>query len=222
RLVTADGAILDDVDAVVFCTGYRNRVAFLPEALQECDPRGLYKHMFHPEFRERMAWIGWARPGFGSQFPIMEMQARLFALVCAGKHRLPDPATLQRVGAADRDSHLEQFEENARKIRSLVDYHHYMDDLAQLIGCEPPLWSYALRHPRLWRAMVYGPTQATQYRLRGPGKKVEVAHEILAKLPVSGWNHVVKAGLRGRLEHALRGLLPRDRKKRRAQVVTAR
>jgi len=208
-LRTADGATLDDVDAVVFCTGYRNRVAFLPEALQECDPRALYKHMFHPEHRDRIAWLGWARPGFGSQFPIMEMQARLFALVCAGRHALPDGATLERVIAADREQWYEQFEDNARRIRSLVDYHRYMDDLAGLIGCAPPLWRYALLHPRLWRTMVYGPTQATQFRLRGPGKKVELAHEILAKLPVSGWNHVVKAGARGRIEQAWRALLPR-------------
>jgi len=80
-----------------------------------------------------------------------------------------------------------------------------MDDLARLIGCEPPLRRYLLRHPRLWLRMVYGPTQGTQFRLRGPGRKVALARDILGKLPLSPFNHVVKAGLRGRLRY----LLPR-------------
>jgi dimethylaniline monooxygenase (N-oxide forming) len=157
--------------------------------------------MFHPELRDRMAWIGWARPGFGSQFPIMEMQARYFALLCAGEQRLPSPAELEQVTAADRASWFEQFEENAERVPSLVDYHRYMDDLAEVIGCNPPLRKYAVRHPRLWLRMMYGPTQATQFRLRGPGAKVDLAHEILKKLPVSPFNLVVRLGLRGRVRY---------------------
>ena len=207
-LETADGAVLDHLDAVVFSTGYHNRVAFLPEGLRECDPRSLYKHMLHPGYGDRIAWIGWARPGFGSQFPIMEMQARLFALVCAGKHTLPSAAGMEEVASRDRAANLEQFQHNARNIRSLVDYHRYMDDLAAVIGCEPPVFKYFLRHPRLWLRIMYGPTQATQYRLQGPGKKVELAHEILSKIPVSTFNHVVKAGLKLRLRHGLESMIP--------------
>ena len=162
------------------------------------------------------AWCGSAGRGRASAVSSRSWRCRRASLrwSARAKHELPDPATLQRVVAADREAWFEQFEENARKIRSLVDYHRYMDDLAGLIGCEPPLWSYLVRHPRLWRRMVYGPTQATQFRLRGPGKKIELAHAILAKLPVSRFNHVVKAGLRGRVEHAFGALLPRGRSKR--------
>ena len=79
---------------------------------------------------------------------------------------------------------------------------------AAVIGCEAPLREYFVRHPRLWFQMMYGPTQATQFRLRGPGKKVALAHEILMKLPVSTFNHIVKAGLRGRLLYGLKGAVP--------------
>lgn len=55
---------------------------------------------------------------------------------------------------------------------------------------------------------MYGPTQATQFRLRGPGQKVKLSHEIISKLPISTYNHIVKAGLRGRLRYGLRSLTP--------------
>ncbi|MDJ0743089.1 MAG: NAD(P)-binding domain-containing protein [Xenococcaceae cyanobacterium MO_167.B27] len=208
-LITADGEILSDIDHIVFSTGYKNYVPFLPEQLRETDPRSLYKHMFHPKYRDKIVWIGWARPSFGSQFPIMEMQARLFASICTEEKTLPEPAQMERVTCVDRVNYLEQFEHNAHRVRSLVDYHRYMDDMAGLIGCEPPLWKYFFLHPRIWLRMVYGATQATQFRLRGPGNKKSLAQKLLMKLPVSKPTHIVKAGLKGRLIYAFKSLIPK-------------
>lgn len=208
-LHTADGETLRDIDAVVFCTGYKNYVSFLPEALRQTDARSLYKHMFHKTYQDKIVWIGWARPNFGSQFPIMEMQARFFALICKGERTLPVPREMERIACLDRAANLEQFEHNAQRVRSLVDYYRYMDDIASLIGCEPPLWQYFFVHPRIWLRMVYGATQATQFRLRGSGSKESLAQEILMKLPVSRYTHIVKAGLKGRLIYAFKALIPK-------------
>jgi len=208
-LHTADGETLENVDAVVFSTGYKNHVPFLPEELKETDPRSLYKHMFHPKYGDKLVWIGWARPGFGSQFPIMEMQARFFALICKGEKSLPSPAEIERVTCVDRAVYLEQFEHNAHRVRSLVDYHRYMDDIANLIGCKPPLWKYFFLHPRIWLRIVYGATQATQFRLQGPGNKQSLAKKLLMKLPVSKPTHIVKAGLKGRLIYTFKALIPK-------------
>lgn len=210
-LLTADGETLENVDAVVFSTGYKNYVPFLPEDIRQTDPRTLYKHMFHPTYQDKIAWIGWARPGFGSQFPIMEMQARFFALICKGEKTLPVPAEMERIASLERAANLGQFEHNAHRVRSLVDYHRYMDDMASLIGCEPPLWQYFFVHFRIWLRMVYGATQSTQFRLRGPGQKKSLAHEILIKLPVSKLTHIVKAGLKGRVIYAFKSLIPKSR-----------
>ncbi|NER79139.1 MAG: NAD(P)-binding domain-containing protein [Leptolyngbya sp. SIO1D8] len=209
KLLTADGETLSDVDEVVFSTGYKNYVSFLPEELRETDPRSLYKHMFHPKYQDKIAWIGWARPSFGSQFPIMEMQARFFAMICTGERTLPVPSEIERITCVDRAAYLEQFEHNAHHVRSLVDYHRYMDDMAGLIGCEPPLWQYFVLHPRIWLRMVYGATQATQFRLQGPGSKESLAQELLMKLPVSKLTHIVKAGLKGRVIYAFKSLVPK-------------
>ncbi|MEH2347238.1 MAG: NAD(P)-binding domain-containing protein [Nostoc sp.] len=208
-LHTAEGESLQNVDTVVFSTGYKNYVSFLPEDLRKTDPRSLYKHMFHPTYQDKIVWIGWARPGFGSQFPIMEMQARLFALVCKGELTLPVPSEMERMACLDRAANLEQFEHNAHRVRSLVDYHRYMDDLADVIGCEPPLWQYFFTHPRIWLHMIYGATQSTQFRLRGPGQKKSLAHDILMKLPVSKLTHIVKAGLKGRVIYGFKALMPK-------------
>ncbi len=182
-LHTADGKTLQNVDAIVFSTGYKNHVSFLPDELKEIDPRSLYKHMFHPKYRDKIVWIGWARPNLGSQFPIMEMQARLFAMICTGERTLPAPAEMERITCLNRAAWLEQFEHNAYRIRSLIDYRYYMDDIASLIGCKPPLWKYFFLHTRLWRHIVFGGTQATQFRLQGPGNKESLAREVLMKIP---------------------------------------
>lgn len=207
-LTTVDGKTLKDVDAIVFCTGYKNYVSFLPEDLKETDPRRLYKHMFHPDYQDKIVWIGWARPGFGSQFPIMELQSRFFAAISKGVKKLPALTEMNQAIAEDRAVNLEQFEHNGQRIRSLVDYHRYLDNLAHLLGCQPPLWKYFFLHPRIWLRMVYGATQSTQFRLRGFGSKESIARELLLKLPVSRPTHIVKAGLRGRFQYALKVLIP--------------
>ena len=212
-LHTAAGERLDNIDAVVFSTGYKNFVSFLPADLQETDPRSLYKHMFHPKYRDKLVWIGSARPNFGSQFPIMEMQSRLFAMICKGERVLPTPAEMERVTCEDRAVYLEQFEHNAHRLRSLVDYHRYMDDIADLIGCKPPLWEYFFLHPRVWLRIVYGAIQSTQFRLRGPGNKESLAQELLLKLPVSKMTHIVKSGLKGRLIYIFKNLIPQNSSK---------
>ena len=206
KLTTADGETLN-VDAVVFCTGYKNVVSFLPEQLQKSDPRSLYKHMFHKKYGDKLVWIGSARPCLGSQFPIMEIQSRYFALICNGLKALPNEQKMKQAIEKDKRHYINQLEHNAKRVRSLVDYHHYMDDIADLIGCKPPLWRYFFLHPRLWIRMVFGATQATQFRLTGLGSKTTLAQQFISKLPISRFNYIVKAGLTGRINYTTKYLL---------------
>lgn len=209
-LVTNSGRILSDVDTIIFCTGYSSRVHILPAELRDCDPRGLFKHMIDPNHGDRLAWIGFARPAFGSQFPIMEMQARYWALIVSGQASLPDNAAMMASIAADKASNIAQFGATAERVRGLTDYFRYIDDLATLIGCMPRFWQTLFLRPRLWLHLVYGPAQATQFRLWGPGSKPKQAREILRKLPVSKFNHVVRIGLLGRIRFALSGFWRHD------------
>ncbi len=72
-LKTVDGKTLKNIDAIVFCTGYLNRTSFMPHELQSCDPRKMYKQMFHADVGDKLAWVGWARPAFGSQFHQLDL-----------------------------------------------------------------------------------------------------------------------------------------------------
>ena len=99
------------------------------------------------------------------------MQARLCASVFAGTQELPVDEEMVKTARYDASVYIDQFEHNAKRVRSLVDYFRYMDDLAKVIGCHVPFKRYFFLRPRLWLHIVYGPTQATQFRLNGPGKK---------------------------------------------------
>ena len=208
-LETVDGVTIKNIDTIIFSTGYINKVDFMPNEFQACDPRSMYKHMFNPNVGNRLAWVGWARPGFGSQFPIMEMQSRYCALIFSGELKLPTVDAMVKSANDDFEVYKEQFEDNAQRIRSLVDYHKYMNDLAKIMGCYPPITKYFFLKPKLWLHLMYGPTQATQFRLRGPGKKEKLSKKIIYKLPLSTFNHIVKAGLRGRIRYGVKALLPK-------------
>ena len=73
------------------------------EIAPETVRRGLFKHMFSPRWRERMAFIGFARPGFGAIPPISELQARYWALLVAGKRVLPPHDTMIMTMELDAD-----------------------------------------------------------------------------------------------------------------------
>jgi dimethylaniline monooxygenase (N-oxide forming) len=195
---TFDGQTIADVDAVVLCTGFSVYAPFEPRERWARQPRSLYKQVFDPELGDRAARIGMARPAFGSQFPIMELQARWFAAVASGRALLPPRRDMERDAAHDATATQRQFESAAERIATLVDYHNYMDDLARILGCSPPLRRLLMREPALWLRVVYGPTQGTQFRLRGPGSKPALAREILGKLPITPLNHVFEAGVYGR------------------------
>lgn len=208
-LIAQDGTKIEDVDAIILCTGYTNRVELLPGEFRDLKPRQLYKHMFHPDHGDSIAWIGWARPNFGSQFPIMEMQARLYAQVCQGAVPLPSSSAM----SADIDKYASQFRRQfdyqADEIMSLVDYRVYLDDLAEVLGVTPPLWGLFFTDNLTWRKIMFGALQGTQFRFRGPGAKPVLARDILRRCLHLPLNHnLVKLGLKGRLRYlasSLRG-----------------
>lgn len=196
-LVAEDGTRIEDVEAILFATGYRSGAQVLPEGLRFTDPRTLYKHMIDPDIGPSLIRIGFARPPFGSQFPIMEMQARLSARIVTGAHRLPEADHMRTVARRDATHLLRQFGKSGQRVRGLVDYGHYLDQLAKMIGCKPPFWRLLLARPSLWVRVYYGAMQSSQYRLYGPGACPEVAEKILRGLPVCPSVHVFRAGIAG-------------------------
>ena len=69
RTQNDDGTRIEDVEIVLFATGYRSGAPILPQELRDTDPRLLYKHMIDPDVGASLIRIGFALGtifGFGS------------------------------------------------------------------------------------------------------------------------------------------------------------
>ncbi|RUS83753.1 hypothetical protein EGW08_008504, partial [Elysia chlorotica] len=83
-IVFEDGSFEDNIDLVIFATGYKVGYSFLDKSVLG-DVRNnrleLYKHMWFPNLtHQTLALIGCVQP-LGSLFPISELQSRLAARV---------------------------------------------------------------------------------------------------------------------------------------------
>jgi len=172
-----------DVDAIMCCTGYEENG--LPNLFDDEVPissvRSLYKHMLHPDFGPRVAFIGWARPIQGGVPACSEMQSRYFALLCSGKRKLPNPKRLNALIKKDRVREEKMFYVQAH-IETLCLYTDYLDSVAKLVGCKPRLWSY-FYNPFLLHRLLFGSAICQQYRLRGPHNNPIIAKRVIMKLP---------------------------------------
>lgn len=168
-----------ELDAVVFCTGYEIKFPFLDVAVDNL--RDLYLQMFNPEIGSSLAFIGFARPQQGGVPVIAEMQARYFALLNSGKKHLVD-RDAQKKSIEKMHMHWEKEYPITPKATGLVNYCHYMDVLANIIGCVPKKSGF-LKDPLLDIKLDYGPLFAAQYRLNGPHSDSVAAKNFLKSFP---------------------------------------
>lgn len=186
--IFADGSRFD-CDVVVACTGYKNVFPFFEQDMPEIveygrNPRKLFKQIFVPHLGKECAFFGFARPAFGSIPPTSEMQAKLYAAVWDGIVQLPDVPTMERIAEKDRENWEYRFGYDAKRVKGLVDFQLYMDELAEMMGCMPPLYDIMWKKPKLWFKIMYGPLTTHQYRLVGPYADPELAAKFYEKVPV--------------------------------------
>jgi thioredoxin reductase len=119
----------EDVDAIVWCTGYRVEIPFLPADVVGPDPKALrlYKRVLHLEHRD-LFFIGLMQ-STGSAFPILERQSQLLAEHLTGRWAPPGPGAMradceQRVRAARA-----RWGDHGRPTMR-VDFDGYMHELA--------------------------------------------------------------------------------------------
>ncbi|MFC7550272.1 flavin-containing monooxygenase [Plantactinospora sp. GCM10030261] len=89
RVEFTDGRA-DEVDLIVWCTGYRVEVPFLDRDLLGAAPDALplYRHVFHLD-HPTLTFVGLMQ-STGAAFPLVEAQARLVAGHLSGTYALPD------------------------------------------------------------------------------------------------------------------------------------
>ncbi|CAJ0582012.1 unnamed protein product, partial [Mesorhabditis spiculigera] len=154
-------------DDLIFCTGYEFGFDYLEGDLVRVENRRvtLYKYVF-PVENDSLAVIGLIQP-LGSIMPISEMQARWAVGVFTGKLQLPPrDEILMDIEKKAKEIQRRYFDSSKHTIQ--VDYDRYMDELAVLVGCMPPLKELLFSNPRLAMRFFMGPNAPYQYRIRGP------------------------------------------------------
>lgn len=151
-------------DAVMFCTGFKFHLPYLPEAYQFSDIRECYLQMFHPKIDSSLAFVGFARPQQGGVPLMSELQSRYLAMIWSGKVSLPKD--IKSLAEADAQRWQTEFYETP-KVFGLVNGLRFNERLAALIGCRPPCPNF-FTHPKQYFCYWFSHVWPSQYRLVGP------------------------------------------------------
>lgn len=163
----------EDIDSVIFATGYTFRYPFLdtgePGLLPVKGNRvSLYKFAFPPRLaRPTLVIVGLIQP-LGAIMPISEMQCRWATRVFKGLVKLPSIADMMDDIRARKESMEKRYVASQRHTIQ-VEYIDYMDQIAQKIGVKPNFLPMFRQDPRLALKVFFGPCTPYQYRLVGPG-----------------------------------------------------
>ncbi|KAK0411603.1 hypothetical protein QR680_005739 [Steinernema hermaphroditum] len=203
--VSVRGGRRFEADVVILCTGYSFGFDYLhPKELipvheHQCD---LYKFVFPPR-ETSLAVIGLIQP-IGSVAPIAEMQSRWAARCFAGRSVLPSAPEMLEDVALKRSLMARRYFKSTKHTMQ-VDYLKYMDEIAELVGCKPPLDQIFYSDPKFWWRLWKGANVPYVYRLVGP-HSWEGAREAIEETP---WR--VKRPLKNRecrmRKHKKRGVL---------------
>ncbi|NXI08306.1 FMO4 monooxygenase, partial [Irena cyanogastra] len=166
--VFEDGTTEENIDVVLFATGYNFSFPFLEESVRGAieDNRSLYNCVFPPQLEKpTLAIIGLIQL-MGSIIAGSEMQARWVTGVFAGWNKLPPPSrmmaeVLKRKPPVKRNP----FERENLK----MSFIGYVDKIAACAGVKPSVSRLLLTDPRLALAIFFGPCSPYQYRLVGRG-----------------------------------------------------
>ncbi|KTG40971.1 hypothetical protein cypCar_00017380 [Cyprinus carpio] len=170
-VVFEDGTVEDDIDLVVFATGYTFSFPFLPSHVIPVSKNkvSLYKYVYPTGLAHTtLAVIGLIQP-LGAIMPISEMQARWATRVFKGLCKLPPMSAMMKDINAKEEAMAKRYVA-AQRHTIQVDYIPYMDELAKQVGVCPPILKLLLTDPRLALNIIFGPCTPYQFRLHGPGQ----------------------------------------------------
>ncbi|KAI7799413.1 flavin-containing monooxygenase 5-like [Triplophysa rosa] len=187
-VVFEDGTVEDNIDLVVFCTGYTFSFPFLSSHLISVSKNkvSLYKYIYPPNLeRPTLAVIGLIQP-LGAITPISEIQARWATRVFKGLCKLPSMSAMLEDIEAKEEEMAQRYVATQRHTIQ-VDYIPYMDEIAKEMGVRPAMLKLLLTDPRLGLKVIFGPCTPYQFRLCGPGQWEGARQAILTQ-----WNRVAQ------------------------------
>lgn len=186
----------EEVDHVIFATGYHANVPFLTK---DQTYKKAYKLVFDPN-DPTLCFIGSARPMIGSIPALGELQARWAAKVFSGKVSLPAPGGPELVKLMNDglDWHKRTFPQDDRSLPQLVNHWAYSDEIAGYMGVKPKYWKWFFRSPAKWWLIISAPWSAHIYRVEDEDpKSVEFALQNIGKTwlpnhyPFRAFNYVM-------------------------------
>ena len=124
---------VEDVDAIVFATGYDMRFPFFDDAdlVPDADHRlPLFKRMMKPGV-PNLFYMALAQP-LPTLVNFAEQQSKLAAAYLAGHYMPPPAAEMERLIVKDEETHLGQYYQ-AKRHTIQVDFGIYVDDLRREI-----------------------------------------------------------------------------------------
>lgn len=165
-----DGSREDDIDVVIFATGYSFAFPFLEDSVKVVQNKvSLYKKVFPPNLEKpTLAIIGLIQP-LGAIMPISELQGRWATQVFKGLKKLPSQSEMMAEINKTREEMAKRYVDSQRHTIQ-GDYIDTMEEIADLVGVRPNLLSLAFTDPKLAFQLLVGPCTPVQYRLQGPGK----------------------------------------------------
>ncbi|NWH73387.1 FMO4 monooxygenase, partial [Piaya cayana] len=181
-----DGTAEENIDVVLFATGYKFSFPFLDESVRSLieDNRSLYKRIFLPQLEKpTLAIIGLVQLT-GSVMVGSEMQARWVTGIFAGWNKLPPTSKMMDDVLKEKPP----VNRNPSKRENLkMSFISYTDEIASCAGVKPSVLKLLLTDPRLALAIFFGPCTPYQYRLVGRGKWSGAREAILTQ-----WQRTLK------------------------------
>ncbi|CAB4891668.1 unannotated protein [freshwater metagenome] len=120
----------EELDLVVFCTGYRIRFPFLDESVVPTRDNHvpLYRRVVAPD-RPGLFFVGLVQP-IGAVMPLAEAQSQWIAALLTGETALPSPGAMHRAIQDEEAAMARQYVASKRHTIQ-VDFHDYLRLLAR-------------------------------------------------------------------------------------------
>uniref|UniRef100_A0A0K0FIF5 Flavin-containing monooxygenase n=1 Tax=Strongyloides venezuelensis TaxID=75913 RepID=A0A0K0FIF5_STRVS len=167
-----DGTIVEDVDVVIFATGFSFTFPTIENGTLidvKDNVVELYKYMYLPRLspHNTLCIIGLIQPT-GSIMPISEMQCRVHCSVINGTIKLPSQSEMIKDAYKCNKKNMKIFVKSRRHTIQ-VHYVEYMEELGKILNVRPNLLKYLFSDIKLFKCLYFHGLYPYQYRLNGIG-----------------------------------------------------
>jgi dimethylaniline monooxygenase (N-oxide forming) len=135
-----------EIDHILLCTGYQ----WVHPFFSHTDIHDLYKLVFAPNVNRTLAFVGTARPVFGSIPALAELQARWVAAVFSGRCHLPSEKVMTQRRQEYWRRHARLYPHDDKRLKQLVNLFEYTDVIGDELGVRINLFYLFFRHPIAW------------------------------------------------------------------------